>query len=45
VGLAWDITGMELGDYEVRISLSEVGDPWEQNVWDAVYTINIVRVA
>ena len=44
VGLAWDITDMELGDYEVRISLSEVGDPWEQNVWDAVYTINIVRV-
>jgi hypothetical protein len=44
VGLAWDIPGMELGDYEVRINLSEVGDPWEQNVWDAVYTINIVRV-
>ena len=45
VGLAWDISGMELGDYEVRINLSEVGDPWEQNIWDAVYTINIVRVA
>ena len=44
VGLAWDISGMELGDYEVRINLSEVGDPWEQNTWDAVYTINIVRV-
>jgi len=44
VGLAWDITGMELGDYEVRINLSEVGDPWEQNTWDAVYIINIVRV-
>ena len=41
---AWDISGMDLGDYEVRISLSEVGDPWEQNVWDAVYIINIVRV-
>ena len=45
VGLAWDISGMELGDYEVRINLSEVGDPWEFNTWDAVYTINIVRVA
>ena len=45
VGLAWEISGMELGDYEVRINLSEVGDPWEQNTWDAVYTINIVRVA
>jgi len=44
VGLAWDISDMELGDYEVRINLSEVGDPWEQNTWDAVYTINIVRV-
>jgi hypothetical protein len=44
VGLAWDISGMDLGDYEVRINLSEIGDPWEQNVWDAVYTINIVRV-
>ena len=45
VGLAWDISGMELGDYEVRINLSEVGDPWELNTWDEVYTINIVRVA
>ena len=45
VGLAWGISGMELGDYEVRINLSEVGDPWEFNTWDAVYTINIVRVA
>ena len=44
VGLAWDLSGMELGDYEVRINLSEVGDPWEQNTWDAVYAINIVRV-
>jgi len=35
---------MELGDYEIRINLSEVGDPWELNTWDAVYTINIVRV-
>ncbi|HJM23595.1 MAG TPA: hypothetical protein QF461_03830, partial [Candidatus Thalassarchaeum sp.] len=45
IGLAWDISGMELGDYEIRINLSEVGDPWELNTWDAVYTINIVRVA
>jgi len=44
IGMAWDISGMELGDYEIRINLSEVGDPWEQNTWDAVYTINIVRV-
>jgi len=44
IGLAWDISGMELGDYEIRINLSEVGDPWELNTWDAVYTINIVRV-
>ena len=45
IGLAWDISGMELGDYEIRINLSEVGDPWELNTWDAAYTINIVRVA
>ena len=45
IGLAWDLSGMELGDYEIRINLSEVGDPWELNTWDAVYTINIVRVA
>ena len=44
IGMAWDISGMELGDYEIRINLSEVGDPWELNTWDAVYTINIVRV-
>ena len=44
IGMAWVISGMELGDYEIRINLSEVGDPWELNTWDAVYTINIVRV-
>ena len=44
VGLAWEISDMQLGDYEVRISLSEEGDPWD-NTWDAVYTINVVRVA
>ena len=44
VGLALDITDMELGNYEVRITLSEQGEPWE-NVWDAEYTINVVRVA
>ena len=44
IGMAWDSSGMELGDYEIRINLSEVGDPWELNTWDAVYTINIVRV-
>ena len=43
VGLAWDITGMELGDYEVHITISEEGEPWD-NVWDVVYMINIVRV-
>ena len=44
IGLAWEISDMQLGDYEVRISLSEEGDPWD-NTWEAVYTINIVRVA
>ena len=44
IGLAWEISGMQLGDYEVRISLSEEGDPWD-NTWEAVYTINVVRVA
>ena len=44
IGLAWEISDMEHGDYEVRISLSEEGDPWD-NTWDAVYTINVVRVA
>ena len=43
IGLAWEISDMQLGDYEVRISLSEEGDPWD-NTWDAVYTINVVRV-
>ena len=43
IGLAWEISDMQLGDYEVRISLSEEGDPWE-NTWEAVYTINVVRV-
>ena len=43
MGLAWDITGMELGDYEVHITISEEGEPWD-NVWDVVYMINIVRV-
>ena len=44
IGLAWEISDMQLGDYEVRISLSEEGDPWD-NTWEAVYTINVVRVA
>ena len=44
IGLAWEISDMQLGDYEVRISLSEEGDPWD-NPWDEVYTINVVRVA
>ena len=44
IGLAWEISDMQLGDYEVRISLSEEGDPWD-NTWDAIYTINVVRVA
>ncbi|MDP7003170.1 MAG: hypothetical protein QF911_06375 [Candidatus Thalassarchaeaceae archaeon] len=44
IGLAWEISDMQLGDYEVRISLSEEGDPWD-NSWEAVYTINVVRVA
>ena len=44
IGRAWEISDMQLGDYEVRISLSEEGDPWD-NTWDAVYTINVVRVA
>ena len=44
IGLAWEISDMQLGDYEVRISLSEEGDPWD-NSWEVVYTINVVRVA
>ena len=40
IGLAWEISDMELGDYEVRISLSEEGDPWD-NTWDAVYIIKV----
>ena len=44
IGLAWEINDMQLGDYEVRISLSEEGDPWD-NTWEATYTINVVRVA
>ncbi len=44
IGLDWEISDMQLGDYEVRISLSEEGDPWD-NTWEGVYTINVVRVA
>jgi len=45
VGLAWDITDMELGVYEVHIILSEIGDPWEQNTWEVVYTIELRHVS
>ena len=32
-------------DYEIKVRLSEVGDPWEENVWERTYKIAVVTVA
>ena len=45
IGLAWDLGELGPGEYEVRVTLSEVGDPWEQNVWTANYRLVITQVA
>ncbi len=45
IGLAWDLGTMGPGEHQIKIRLSEVGDPWEENVWERTYTIVIVQVA
>ena len=46
IGLAWDLgTLTPASDYEIKVRLSEVGDPWEENVWERTYKIAVVTVA
>ena len=46
IGLAWDLgTLTPASDYEIKVRLSEVGDPWEENVWEKTYKIAVVTVA
>lgn len=45
IGLAWDLGTMTPGEHQIKIQLSEVGDPWEENVWERTYTIVIRQVA
>jgi len=45
IGLAWDLGTMTPGEHQIKIRLSEVGDPWEENVWERTYTIVIRQVA
>ena len=45
IGLAWDLGTLTPGPYEIKIRLSEVGDPWEENVWERTYKIAVVTVA
>ena len=45
IGLAWDLGTLSPGEHEIKIRLSEVGDPWEENVWERTYKIEIIQVA
>ena len=45
VGMAWDLGSLGPGTHEIQIRLSEVGDPWEENVWEKTYFIAIEQVA
>ena len=46
IGLAWDLGALTpASDYEIKVRLSEVGDPWEENVWERTYKIAVVTVA
>ena len=45
IGLAWDLGSLTPGQYEIKVRLSEVGDPWEENVWERTYRIAVVTVA
>jgi len=43
--MAWDLGSLGPGTHEIQIRLSEVGDPWEENVWEKTYFIAIEQVA
>ena len=45
IGLAWDLGSLTPGQYEIKVRLSEVGDPWDENVWESTYRIAVVTVA
>ena len=45
IGMSYDLGTLTPGEYEVRVHLSEEGDPWTSNDWDRVYTIVIAQVA
>ena len=45
IGLAWDLGTLSPGEHEIKIRLSEVGNPWEENVWERTYKIEIIQVA
>ena len=45
IGLAWDLGSLTPGQYEIKVRLSEVGDPWDENVWEKTYKIAVVTVA
>ena len=45
VGMAWDLGSLGPGTHEIQIRLSEVGAPWEENVWEKTYFIAIEQVA
>ena len=45
IGLAWDLGSLTPGQYEIKVRLSEVGDPWDENVWERTYSIAVVTVA
>ena len=45
IGLAWDLGSLTPGQYEIKVRLSEVGDPWDENVWERTYRIAVVTVA
>ena len=44
IGLAWDLGTLNPGQYEIKVRLSEVGDPWDENVWERTYAIAIANV-
>ncbi len=46
IGLALDLgTLTPAPNYEIKVRLSEVGDPWDENVWEKTYKIAVVTVA
>ena len=52
IGLAWnlaeelDINNINLGEYEIKIYLMEIGKdvkPFDENTWERTYTLKIIR--